>query len=276
MAFSGHKARKRFGQHWLKDVFVLKKIVEAADLRSEDRVLEVGPGRGALTEMLLASDVASVHAIELDRDLAKGLKKRFGDHPRFVLQEGDILSVSFDQPGGKNSNKVVANIPYNITSPLLNRLIGGLGKPPEIRYELLVLLLQKEVAERILASPGQSNFSALSVRIQLMANCQKVCNVPPNCFKPSPKVQSQVITLKPLPVEECLETALARKVEALISRAFLSRRKMLRNTLSGIRPFEELKALAKTAGISLDQRPQEISPSSWLDLAEGLNQVNGL
>jgi len=272
MAFSGHSARKRFGQHWLKDASVLDQIVSSADLQPGDHVLEVGPGRGALTERLLASPASAVHVVELDRDLVVGLKQRFGDQPRFSLQEGDVLSVPLTPPGDNSFNKVVANIPYNITGPLLERLLGRLDRPAEHSFQRLVLLLQKEVAERIRALPGQSCFSALSVRLQLLAHCRSVCHVPPRCFQPPPKVQSEVIVLEPFKPEQQLEPDLARRVDLLVRQAFLARRKMLRNTLAGLCPIDELKQLAHGAGIGLEQRPQEISPKAWVELARSLNR----
>jgi 16S rRNA (adenine1518-N6/adenine1519-N6)-dimethyltransferase len=274
MTFSGHTARKRFGQHWLRDEQVLERILQAADLQADDRVLEVGPGRGALTERLLASPVASVHAVELDRDLVGGLRQRFAAEPRFSLQEGDVLAVALEGPGGSRATKVVANIPYNITGPLLERLVGRLDRPVDPPYQSLVLLVQKEVAERIRARPGQSSFSALSVRMQLLAHCSSVCPVPPRCFQPPPKVQSEVVRLDPLPADQRLPIELARGVERLLRMAFLARRKMLRNTLAPLAAPDQLQALASAAGIHLQQRPQEIAPAAWVALARGLNQAD--
>lgn len=274
MTFSGHTARKRFGQHWLRDERVLERILQAADLQAADRVLEVGPGRGALTERLLASPVASVHAIELDRDLVSGLRQRFAAEPRFSLQEGDVLAVALEGPGGSRATKVVANIPYNITGPLLERLVGRLDRPVDPPYQSLVLLVQKEVAERIRARPGQSSFSALSVRMQLLAHCRSVCPVPPRCFQPPPKVQSEVVRLDPLPADQRLPIELARGVERLLRMAFLARRKMLRNTLAPLAAPDQLQDLAAAAGIDLQQRPQEIAPAAWVALARGLNQAD--
>ena len=271
MPFSGHTARKRFAQHWLKDVSVLKKIISAADLQPQDRVLEVGPGKGVLTKRLLDSEVAAVHAVELDKDLVVGLKQRFRYQSRFTLQEGDVLSVSLKPPDGIASNKVVANIPYNITGPLLERLVGRLDKPVETRFQLLVLLLQKEVADRIVARPGQSNFSALSVRLQLLANCKDICQVAPSCFQPPPKVHSKVIVIEPIKKEDCLNPVLAYRVDTLLRMAFASRRKMLRNSLGGLSSFCDLENFAKRAGINLSQRPQELSPSEWLEMAMNWN-----
>ncbi|MED5470075.1 MAG: 16S rRNA (adenine(1518)-N(6)/adenine(1519)-N(6))-dimethyltransferase RsmA [Cyanobacteriota bacterium] len=274
MAFSGHHARKRFAQHWLIDAAVLTQILDAADVQPDDRLLEVGPGRGALTERLLASSASAVHAVELDRDLVSGLRQRFADQARFSLQEGDVLSVPLTLADGRAATKVVANIPYNITGPLLERLLGRLDRPVDHPYQRLVLLLQKEVAQRIRALPGQSCFSALSVRLQLLARCTTVCPVPPRSFNPPPKVHSEVILIEPLAPEQRLEPLLAKRVESLLRQAFLARRKMLRNTLAKVLPAAELNALADDLGISLQQRPQELSPTTWVELARGLNRAD--
>ena len=274
MSFSGHIARKRFGQHWLKDVVILEKILQAAALQPEDRVLEVGPGRGVLTERLLASKVAAVHAIELDKELVNGLRHRFDGEPRFNLLQGDALSVPLVPPDGVPANKVVANIPYNITGPLLERLVGRLGKPAERKYKLLVLLMQKEVADRILAQPGQSGFSALSVRLQLLAKCRSVCNVSPSCFQPPPKVQSKVIAIEPFGPDQLVAQDLACRLEILLRVAFSSRRKMLRNSLGALASLSALEDCAKEAGISLGQRPQELSPREWLLMAKNFNNAD--
>ena len=136
-----------------------------------------------------------------------------------------------------------------------------------------MLLVQREVGERIRSEPGASAFSALSVRMQLLANCRSVCAVPPRCFQPPPQVHSEVILLEPLPVEQQLAPQLARTVEMLLKRCFAARRKMLRNTLAGLLPEAELAGLADAAGIGLQQRPQEIAPAAWVALAGSLNQV---
>jgi 16S rRNA (adenine1518-N6/adenine1519-N6)-dimethyltransferase len=267
MTFAAHRARKRFGQHWLIDQDVLDRIVAAADLSSEERVLEIGPGRGALTERLLRSPAAAIAAVELDRDLVAGLEQRFAADPRFSLVAGDALEVALPP-----ADKVVANIPYNITGPLLERLVGRLDRPVTPPYRRLVLLVQQEVGERIRCSPGSSAYSALSVRLQLLGECRLVCAVPPRCFQPPPKVQSEVIRIEPRPAEQRLDPALALRVEQLLRRCFAARRKMLRNTLAGLVAPEELAALAADAGIALHQRPQEVAPEAWVALAAGLNR----
>lgn len=272
MGFEGHRARRRFGQHWLVDPAVLDRIMAAAALQPLDRLLEIGPGRGALTERLLASPAALVRAVELDRDLVAGLLARFAGDPRFELIAGDALSVPFRSPGEAPLTKVVANIPYNITGPLLERLVGRLEQPVEPPFARLVLLVQRDVGERIRARPGSSSYSALSVRLQLLARCQGVCAVPPRCFRPPPRVHSEVILLEPLAASQRPAPELARRCEGLLRRCFAARRKMLRNTLAGLLPEGELADLAAAAGISLQQRPQEIAPPAWLALAAGLNR----
>jgi len=266
MSFAAHRARKRFGQHWLVDEGVLHRIVAAAELSAADTVLEVGPGRGALTERLLDTAAQSVAAVELDRDLVLGLQERFGSNPRFQLIAGDALAVVLPE-----ATKVVANIPYNITGPLLERLVGRLDQPVAKPYQRLVLLVQQEVGQRIRCQPGSSSYSALSVRMQLLGACQSVCPVPSRCFQPPPKVMSEVIAIDPFPVEQRLDPTLARRVEQLLRRCFAARRKMLRNSLAGLLELNPLEALAGSVGISLQQRPQEIAPLQWVALASGLN-----
>ncbi len=273
MGFAGHRARKRFGQHWLMDGGVLDRIVAAAALESSDRVLEVGPGRGALTERLLASPAAGLVSVELDRDLVAGLQQRFGADPRFTLIEGDVLCVPLEPTGLPAPNKVVANIPYNITGPLLERLVGRLDRPVPRPYRRLVLLVQQEVGERIRAVPGSSAYAALSVRMQLLSHCRSELTVPPRCFAPPPKVMSEVIVLEPLPPDRLPPPALARTVESLLRRSFAARRKMLRNSLAGLLPQPALEDLAAEAGVDLQQRPQELGPERWLALATGLNRA---
>jgi 16S rRNA (adenine1518-N6/adenine1519-N6)-dimethyltransferase len=270
MAFAGHRARKRFGQHWLIDPKVLDAIVAAAEIQPQDRVLEVGPGRGALTARLLASPAAEIRAVELDRDLVAGLRDRFGADPRFRLIEGDVLAVPLHGPGDPPATKVVANIPYNITGPLLERLLGRPDAPVTPPFRSLVLLLQQEVARRIGADAGSSCYSSLSVRVQLMARCRAVCPVPPRCFKPPPRVMSEVLVIEPLAPEQWLPAPLAREVDRLLRRCFAARRKMLRNTLAGMVPAPRLEEIAKDAGVDLRQRPQDLPPRRWVALAEAL------
>jgi 16S rRNA (adenine1518-N6/adenine1519-N6)-dimethyltransferase len=272
-AFGAHRVRHRFGQHWLVDQEVLGQIVRAAELTASDHVLEVGPGRGVLTEALLATPVAQVTAVELDRDLVAGLNQRFSADPRCTLVSGDILSVPLPPVGPPGPNKVVANIPYNITGPLLERLLGRLDRPLTPPFQRLVLLVQREVGERLRAEAGMSAFSALSVRMQLLGTIKGVCSVPPRCFQPPPRVHSEVILIDPLPPEQRLSQELAGALEPLLRRAFTARRKMLRNSLAGLLPEDTLAAHAAEAGVSLQARPQDLSPQQWVAFATSLNRA---
>ena len=271
MSFSNHKRTKSFGQHWLKDNHILDKILEAANLDPNDSVLEIGPGRGALTQKLLDSEALWVNAVEIDKTLISDLINKFSHYPKFNLIEGNILSAPLNTFKGSPPNKVVANIPYNITGPILQRLLGRLGLEPAYKYNLLVLLLQKDVAERILASPGHSNYSALSVRMQLLCNSYSICDVSPCCFDPAPRVDSKVILIKPFNLNQRSTLEIETTIEIMLKKVFLERRKKLRNTLSAFSDLVSLELLAKDIGITLDQRPQELSPMNWIDLAKGIN-----
>ena len=268
--------RKSLGQHWLGNELVLNKIILAANIESNDRILEIGPGKGALTDKLLQTNVELVHAIEIDRRLIQNLRNRFSSNHRFSLMEANVLSIPLTPLDGIPANKVVANIPYNITGPILQRLLGRLGTRLDHTFTKLVLLLQKEVADRILASPGDSNFSALSVRIQLLGKCSEVCDVPSSSFNPPPKVDSKVITIDPLSPSDRLTTRIESKIEQMLKIAFLERRKKLRNTLLRLCSPIVLEELANNIGISLDQRPQELSTMNWIDLAKGIQSLEEL
>ncbi len=267
--------RKRFGQHWLKDEYILNNIIKAASLNNYDRVLEIGPGKGSLTSKLLHSSAKHIHAVELDRDLINDLEKRFSSFRNFSLHQGDALSTSLLLPDFLPANKIVANIPYNITGPLIKRLLGVLGEEPEFIYKSLVLLIQKEVADRMLAKTGDSSFSALSVRIQLLAKVSHICDVSPKCFQPPPKVQSKVILIEPFTNETRLDSYIGTNAEKLLRSAFSSRRKKIRNTLGNELQISRLEKIASNIGISLDKRPQEIYPSQWVALANSLSTTSG-
>ena len=170
------KARKQFGQHWLKSEKALNKIVSSAELTEGDRVLEIGAGTGILTRQLIAQSQAVV-AVEIDRDLCPILVQKFGKSENFLLLQGDFLTIDIDDllkpfPAFQNPRKVVANIPYNITGPILERLLGTIANPNPNPFESIVLLLQKEVALRICANSNSSHYGALSLRVQYLAEAE--------------------------------------------------------------------------------------------------------
>ena len=267
MNSKNYHQKKRFGQHWLVNKKILEKIKEVADLNENDFILEIGPGRGALTSMLLNSDIRKLHAIEIDRDLIDLLKLKFDNNDKFSLQQGDILSVDLDSINDKIT-KVVANIPYNITGPILEIFIGRLGIIKNYNYAKIIFLMQKDVVDRILSKEGSSNAGALSIRMQLLSKIKKICDVPPSSFSPPPKVFSSLIVFEPLKKDLRLDIGVEKYIDKLLRISFNSRRKMLRNTLNSILSNEEINKLSESSKICFNLRPQDISIDQWIKLAE--------
>ncbi|USR92222.1 16S rRNA (adenine(1518)-N(6)/adenine(1519)-N(6))-dimethyltransferase RsmA [Phormidium yuhuli AB48] len=265
--------RKRFAQHWLRSDAVLDKIVAAAQLSPGDRVLEIGPGQGVLTRQLFPL-VESLVAVELDRDLCKKLVKKFADIDNFLLLQGDFLSLNLAEVLTqspdifKQQNKVVANIPYNITAPILEKLLGDVDAPNPNPYESIVLLLQKEVGDRLCAKPGSKTFGALSVRVQYLADCESICHVPPKAFYPPPKVDSVVVRLTPRSIPVPAENP--KKMATLIKLGFSSRRKMLRNNLKGQVEADTLHAILEQRNLPPESRAERLAVEDWVALANSL------
>lgn len=274
------RPRKRFGQHWLHHEPTLRAIVAAADIQGNDRLWEIGPGMGVLTKQLLATE-SPVLAVELDRDLCVKLRKKLGQRPNFLLLEGDVLKLNFPELLKDFSdfwppNKVVANIPYNITSPILELLLGTIAEPRSSRdslantsgLETIVLLVQKEIAERLTAQPRTKAYGALSVRMQYLARIDWIVDVPPKAFTPPPKVDSAVIRLTPygednLPGDRLL-------LDKIVRLGFASRRKMLRNNLKGVIPPEELAPLLEQLALPATARAEDLGVEQWLILTDFL------
>lgn len=259
------KAKKSFGQNWLRDNYVLDKIVESAQVDSGDTVLEIGPGLGTLTQKLLETDCSLV-AVEADRDLIPNLQRIFQNKPNFRLINEDILK--FDLSAMAKGYKVVANIPYYLTSNLIRNLLEAHNAP-----SLMVLLVQKEVAERILARPGQ--MSVLAFSVQYYAKPEYVMDVKKELFDPIPKVDSAVIriNLHQKPIFEADHQKLFRLVKA----GFGEKRKMLRNSLSGGLGIanSQTESILDKSEIKPTARAQELSMNDWhrlymASLAEGV------
>ena len=263
--------RKQFAQHWLKSEKALDKIVKAANL-SGSRVLEIGPGTGILTRRLLA-EAESVVAVEIDRDLCQRLAKQLGKVDNFLLLQGDILEMDLDNQlvvftKFQNPNKVVANIPYNITGPILQKLLGTISVPAAKPFDSIVLLVQKEVAQRLYAKPGSRAFGALSVRVQYLAECELVCDVPSRDFYPPPKVDSAVVRLRPRQIETTAVNP--RYLETLLKLGFGSKRKMLRNNLKGSVDLDKLVQLLENLQINPQSRAEDLSVAQWVNLSNNL------
>ena len=252
----GHIARKRFGQNFLVDRGIINAIVSAIGPQRHDTVVEIGPGLGAITEPLLAR-LDHLHVVEIDRDLIARLKKQ---HPpaRVTIHEGDALN--FDFAGIGTDLRLVGNLPYNISTPLLFHLAEYVGIVRDMHF-----MLQKEVVERMVAVPGESDFSRLSVMLQYRFHLEWLIDVPPESFDPPPKVQSAVVRLIPKDVSE-LNAKSQEKLSQVVQTAFSQRRKMLRNTLKGTLSdagFAEL-------GIDPTRRPEDIAVADYVRIANYL------
>ena len=258
------RPRKSLSQNFLTDPVALDAIVDAAELSPGDRVVEVGPGLGVLTRRLLAAG-ASVLAVELDARLAEYLRRELYGVDRFELVEADALSLHPREMFPGERFKVVANIPYHITSPLLHAFLEG-ERPPA----LTVLLVQLEVAERVAAPPGQMSY--LSVFVQNVASAEVVARVPAAAFEPAPDVDSAVLRLRrrdspAVPVGEGREP-FYRVVQA----GFRQRRKQVHNGLSRELPLDReiVEAALAACGVDPERRPQTLSVDEWACLAADL------
>lgn len=343
------RPRKQFGQHWLRSDRALNQIIKAAALDPDDRVLEIGPGKGVLTHRLLAI-ASEVIAVEIDRDLCELLRQKFAQTQHFLLLERDFLDVDLLQeltafPSFHTPNKVVANIPYNITGPILEKLLGTIAasaeftgfeasgiksaiaesistepapaieqslpqestanpwisegnqsrseselgrgttfdapapiqtrlqttyRPDPLALQTIVLLLQKEVAERLCARPGRKAFGALSVRTQYLADCEWICDVPSTAFYPQPKVDSAVVRLTPRLIQPPAHNP--RHLDTLVRLGFATKRKMLRNNLTSVVEREQLSQLLEALNLSPQVRAEEISVAEWVALSNRLLQ----
>ncbi len=269
------RPRKQFGQHWLRDEEILDQIIIAAELDNTERILEIGPGTGNLTTRLL-SQVAALVSVEIDRDLCKKLVHKYGDRDNFLLIQDDFLKLDLDSTlenfaKFQNPNKVVANIPYNITGPIIEKLLGKIATPAPQQYESIVLLVQKEVGERLVAVPGSKAYGALSIRVQYLASCELVCDVPARSFYPPPKVDSVVIRLRPRVMDNPAHNP--RQLELLIRLGFASRRKMLRNNLKSLINIDDLTNLLEKLDFNPQCRAEDLSLENWILLSNSLNLV---
>lgn len=264
--------RKQFAQHWLKSDKALNAIVKAADCQKSDRILEIGPGTGILTKRLLPL-VESLLAVEIDRDLCKLLVKQIGSKENFLLLQGDFLELDIlaqigNFPKFQNQNKVVANIPYNITGPIIEKLLGTIANPNPQPFDSIVLLIQKEVAQRLYAKPGTRDFGALSVRVQYLADCELISIVPAMAFEPPPKVDSAIVRLSPRQIE--IPAADPKKLETLVKLGFAAKRKMLRNNLESVIDRDRLTQLMEKLTINPQVRAEDLSVKQWVSLVNSI------
>lgn len=257
--------KKSLGQHWLHDSSALEAMCAAAEVEPSDVVLEIGPGQGTLTEKLLARG-AEVVAIEFDRNLIAPLQKKFGQYPstRFWVEEGDIRT--YDLGTLPPNYKIVANIPYYLTSYLLRLITDTPHKPTQA-----ALLVQKEVAQRVVAGPGSMSILSVSVQFYYQASLGLV--IPSRLFTPPPKVDSQILRLqrRDAPLFADVEV---KEYFRLVKAGFSSRRKTLLNALSGGLRLgkEESKNMIEAAGLNPQSRAQELSLDNWRELYLSMNK----
>jgi 16S rRNA (adenine1518-N6/adenine1519-N6)-dimethyltransferase len=271
LSAAGLHARHSLSQNFLADVEVLERILATASPQPGRGVLEIGPGLGFLTGGLLAGG-AAVTAVELDSGLAAFLREEYAaalEAGQLRLVEGDALDqdlVHLVEP----PYDVVANIPYHITSPILHRLLGRAPRPAR-----LVLMVQREVAERVAAAPGAMSY--LSVFVQYHARAHVAFRVPREAFEPAPKVESAVLVLEPYALDDRLDEAAEDQLWRLVQAGFRERRKMLHNVLRRQLPIdaERVDAALAAVGIAPDRRPQTVGVGEWIALSEALGPIPG-
>lgn len=253
------RPRKRFGQHFLSDPRLLGRIADTLGATEHDTVIEIGPGRGALTAQLLER-AGRVIAIEVDRDLSAMLRARWKDEPRFSLVEGDVLQQSLGALAG-GPYLLVGNVPYNITTPIL---FHAMGRP---RPQRAVYLVQREVAERVVAAPDDEAYGALSANVQALARAEMLFGVPAKAFNPPPKVESAVLRITPredpviAPDEE-------EPFRVLVQGAFGLRRKQMRRVVRTLWSLdaERAEAVLSRAGIEAEARPETLGAAEFARL----------
>ncbi|MGL4189553.1 MAG: 16S rRNA (adenine(1518)-N(6)/adenine(1519)-N(6))-dimethyltransferase RsmA [Sphaerotilus sulfidivorans] len=256
-----HIPRKRFGQHFLTDTGILDAIVRAIDPRPDEILVEIGPGMGAMTDPVVER-CERLTVIELDRDLAARLRRR----PELNVVESDVLKVDFRAlaeslgatPGSGRRLRVIGNLPYNISSPILFHLQDAVDLIEDQHF-----MLQKEVVDRMAAAPGSKDYGRLSVMLQWRQEVESLIDVPPECFDPPPRVDSAVVRVVPKAVAPALDAALLGE---LVTVAFSQRRKVLRNTLG-----RWLEGREGVPDFDLQRRAEEVPVADYIALAAALS-----
>ena len=251
------QARKRFGQHFLTSSDTIEQIVSAIMPQADETIVEIGPGQAAITTPL-AQHATTLHAIEFDRDLIATLRRRFRDQSNVIIHEADALQFDFSTVG--KPLRIVGNLPYNISTPLLFHLLTFKDIVTDMHF-----MLQKEVVDRISAAPGNKNYGRLTIMLGCQLEVVPLFDVPPDAFTPPPKVMSSVVRMRPLPADQ-YEIHDYQKLEQIVKQAFSKRRKTLRNALKGLADETDLAA----AGLDPGLRPEQIPVAGWISLANFL------
>jgi len=254
--------RRRFGQHFLHDPAVIRRIVDALAPRAGEHLVEIGPGRGALTRELLGCHGCTLDAIEIDRDLTKQLRANFPPAANWALHQGDALDFDYRELARRRGGRlrIVGNLPYNISTPLLFRLLAHAAAIVD-----LTVMLQREVVARLSASPGTADYGRLTVMLVPQTRVEWLFDVGPGAFQPPPRVWSAVVRLT---MRTAPQFAVSPSFGAVVAAAFAQRRKTLRKALSQLLSREQIGA----CGIDPAARPQTLSAQAFNSLAEALDR----
>jgi 16S rRNA (adenine1518-N6/adenine1519-N6)-dimethyltransferase len=252
--------KKNLGQHFLTDAGIIEQILQAVDPKPGDSLVEIGPGQGAITFPVLKKH-GSLTVIEFDRDLITPLSESAHGIGELTIVHKDVLQVDFSKLAGENQIRLIGNLPYNISTPILFHVLNHCQHVRDMHF-----MLQKEVVERMAAEPGSKVYGRLSVMLQAVCEVFPLFDVPPHCFNPPPKVNSAVVRLIPRSAGDngLLD---AGKFEEVVRDAFSQRRKTLRNALSKVCTSDQLLA----AGIKPDLRAEQVSVQSFIGLANSLS-----
>jgi 16S rRNA (adenine1518-N6/adenine1519-N6)-dimethyltransferase len=256
-----HQARKRFGQNFLHDPAIIQRIVDVINPSNDDHIIEIGPGKGAITKLLL-DRVNHLHVIEIDRDLVQILTSEFKNNNHIMIHEADALKLDISQ-FSQSELRVIGNLPYNISTPLLFHLLSYRQCIKD-----MIFMLQKEVVERICATPGSKQYGRLSIMLQLYCDVESLFTIKPGAFNPSPKVDSAIVKLKPL---EKIRFQLTDhdSLVTIVRESFSQRRKTLRNSLKNYISESDIKEL----GIDSEIRAENLELSDFVKLANRYHQL---
>lgn len=255
-----HRARKRFGQNFLRDQGIIDRIVRSINAQATDNIVEIGPGQGAITAPLLQT-CPRLNVIEIDRDLIPILLAHFVKYPEFKIHQQDVLTFDFSQLINDQPLRVIGNLPYNISTPLIFHLLDYAEHIGDMHF-----MLQKEVVQRLAADVGDKHYGRLSIMVQYYCAVEHLFLVPPECFTPQPKVDSAIVRLTPhktIPfVAKDFQT-----FSTLVNAAFGQRRKTLRNTLKSLLSAEQISTLNDNLGIDPSLRPEKIALEQFVNLS---------
>lgn len=260
----GHQARKRFGQNFLHDPGVIEQIIRAINPKPDDAIVEIGPGLGALTEEILAVN-PRLQVVELDRDLIPVLRTKFFNFPEFRIHEADALKFDFSELMADRPLRIIGNLPYNISTPLIFHLLAQADVVQDMHF-----MLQKEVVQRMAAIPGENNYGRLGIMTQYFCKVQPLFEVGSGAFRPAPKVDSAIVRLVPHRTLPHPAKDLAT-LQAVVRTAFNARRKTLRKALGGMVSVAQLQSL----GINDGLRPENLGLADYVAIADLLVDEKG-